>query len=193
MKLSTHIYFLLISLPLTTTALLPPQKLLAKPSRSPAMPPAAPSTSSSPETGTSITLSDAMGSDRSIHIFAGFTRDFAPISQRLEDAQLRTTILAPRNSAIMALDRKPWEDPTGQDYAAFGAEAYEGAEGRERARDNLRRFVEAHVVERSPWPEGEKVSTRGGETVWWNHTEGVRVVRCVDAPEGRRLLDGELD
>ncbi|PBP18770.1 mitochondrial putative alanine aminotransferase [Diplocarpon rosae] len=116
-------------------------------------------------------------SDRSINIFAGFTRDFAPISQRFEDSQLHTTILAPRNSAIMALDRKPWEDPTGQDYAAFGAEAYEGAKGQERARNNLRRFVEAHVVERSPWAEGEKVPTRGGETLWWEDQGGVRVIQ----------------
>ncbi|KAK6583204.1 hypothetical protein PZA11_004280 [Diplocarpon coronariae] len=181
MKPTTRIYSLIL-LPFAIPALLPPQKYLSPPSppgRGLAMPspPAHPSTPSSPGTGTSITLSDVIGSDRTINIFAGFTRDFAPLSQRFEDSKLNTTILAPMNSAIMALDRKAWEDPSGQEHEPLGAAADEGEKGQERARSNLRRFVEAHVVTRSPWEEGEKVQTLTGETLWWEDKGGVKVIQ----------------
>ncbi len=119
-------------------------------------------------------LSDVIGRDRSINIFAGFTRDFANISQRFENSSLNTTILAPVNSAIMALPRKPWEDP--EDYDRLGSEAYEGEQGQERAQRNMRKFVEAHVVPSSPWKEGEKVQTLAGGVVWWESKNGVTIV-----------------
>ncbi|PVH76388.1 hypothetical protein DL98DRAFT_425704 [Cadophora sp. DSE1049] len=118
----------------------------------------------------SVILSDVLGNDRSINIFAGFTRDFATISQRFEDSNTNTTILAPINSAIMALPRKPWEDP--KDYDTLGTEAYEGEQGEERAHRNMRRFVEAHVVPVSPWKEGVRVKTLEGGEVWWESGEG---------------------
>lgn len=129
---------------------------------------------SAPANDSTVLVSDVIGNDRSINIFAGFTRDFAPISQRFEDSSLNTTILAPINSAIMHLPRKPWEDP--EDYDKLGAEAYEGGEGEERAQRNLRRFVEAHVVPASPWKEGEKLKTLAGGEVWWEERDGVKVV-----------------
>lgn len=108
-------------------------------------PPKAPSAEapSSPAPG-SVVLSDVMGRDRSINIFAGFTRDIESVSRRLDDAAQNTTVLAPLNSAIEKLPRKPWEDP--RDYGALGANAYEGDDGSERAQKNLRRFVEAQYV-----------------------------------------------
>ena len=102
-----------------------------------------------------IILSDVIGSHRQIQIFAGFTRDISSISSRLDDPSKNTTLLAPINSAITSLPRKPWEDP--QEYSAFGASAYEGKDGEDRAHKNMRRFAEAHVVPQSPWKEGEKV------------------------------------
>jgi hypothetical protein len=154
------------------------QKPMAENNLGPAMPPSkdSPSTSA-PSDGNTIILSDVLGNDRSINIFAGFTRDFAPISQRFEDSSLNTTILAPLNSAIMALPRKPWEDP--KDYENLGADAYEGEPGEERAQKNLRRFVEAHVVPVSPWKEGEKVDTLTGGKVWWETKDGAKVVSCT--------------
>lgn len=128
-----------------------------------------------PETGT-IILSDVIGRDRSINVFAGFTRDFAPITNRFDDATQNSTVLAPLNSAIEALPRKPWEDP--QDYHTLGAEAYEGSDGQERAQHNLRRFVEAHIVPVSPWPEKQKASAMAGAgDVWWEtRSDGTKVV-----------------
>ncbi|KAK0118080.1 hypothetical protein ONS95_012387 [Cadophora gregata] len=174
MRLKTFIYPLLCAA-FSVFAALPNQKPLSNPDTNlgPAMP-SPPSASnpggSSNSPSDSVILSDVLGNDRSINIFAGFTRDFATISQRFEDSNANTTILAPINSAIMALPRKPWEDP--KDYDVLGAEAYEGEKGEERAHRNMRRFVEAHVVPVSPWREGEKVKTLAGGEVWWEGKEG---------------------
>lgn len=129
---------------------------------------------SPPPPNNDVILSDILGSQRVINIFAGFTRDIVAISTRLESSSQNTTVLAPTNSAIQALPRKPWEDP--RDYDALGAQAYDGKDGEDRAHKNLRRFVESHVVPKSPWEEGEKVETLGGGNVWWEMKEGKKVV-----------------
>ena len=117
-----------------------------------------------------------MGRDRSINVFAGFTRDFAPITNRFDDASQNSTVLAPLNSAIEALPRKPWEDPA--DYHTLGADAYEGPGGQERAQQNLRRFVEAHIVPVSPWPEKYKASAMAGAgEIWWEMKDGKRLIQ----------------
>ena len=121
-----------------------------------------------------IILTDVLGRDRTINVFSGFTRDIDTVDQRLGDSSLNTTVLAPLNSAITALPRKPWEDP--RDYAVLGAGAYEGTDGEDRAHRNLRRFVEAHIVLMSPWTENEKVRTMAGGVVWWELKDGKRLV-----------------
>lgn len=138
-----------------------------------------------PETGT-IILSDVLGRDRSINVFAGFTRDFAPITHRFDDATQNSTVLAPLNSAIEALPRKPWEDP--RDYHVLGADAYEGPGGRERAQKNLRRFVEAHIVPVSPWPANHRASAMAGDDkVWWEtKADGKRYVGSGPPPDEQR-------
>ncbi|KAI1414927.1 hypothetical protein F5Y13DRAFT_157533 [Hypoxylon sp. FL1857] len=142
-----------------------------------------------------VLISDVMGRDRSINIFAGFTRDVASISSRLDDSSKNSTVLAPRNSAVEKLPRKPWEDP--KDYEALGANAYEGGDGQDRAHRNLMRFVEAHVVPVSPWAENEKVRTLldGDREIWWEMKDGVKVIQ----PDGievdsvaSRVENGEL-
>lgn len=122
-----------------------------------------------------VILSDVMGTQRSINTFASFTRDISTVSSRLGTASLNTTVLAPVNSALSDLPRKPWEDP--EDYAKLGAEAYDGKSGEDRAHRNLRRFTEAHVVLASPWNEGEKVETMDGGEVWWEKKDGKTVVQ----------------
>lgn len=122
-----------------------------------------------------VILSDVMARDKSINIFAGFTRDIECVETRLDNSKVNSTVLAPLNSAVEKLPRKPWEDP--RDYGEFGTDAYEGQDGSERAQRNLRRFVEAHIVPRSPWNEGEKVQTvGGGGDVWWEQRDGKRMV-----------------
>jgi len=141
-----------------------------------------------------VILSDVLGRDRSINIFAGFTRDIAAITERFSDSRQNTTILAPVNSAIMALPRKPWEDP--EEYRELGADAYEGDDGQERARRNMKRFVEAHVVVKSPWQEEEKAKTLGGEEVWWEKKEGSIWIQPgnveVSSTEAGKVQNGEI-
>ncbi|KAK4629271.1 hypothetical protein CLAFUW4_07904 [Fulvia fulva] len=140
-----------------------------------------------------IILSDIIGSHRQIQIFAGFTRDISSISARLDNPSENTTLLAPTNSAITSLPRKPWEDPA--DYDALGASAYEGKDGEDRAHRNMRRFAEAHVVTESPWKEGKKVKTLGGGEVWWESRGEKKVVMPggveVDGVVGR-VGNGEV-
>lgn len=147
-----------------------------EPNLGPALPPKTPSSSAPNGGGDTVILSDVLGRDRSINIFAGFTRDISLVDERLGDEQSNTTVLAPLNSAIMALPRKPWEDP--KDYETLGSNAYEGKDGEARAHKNLRRFVEEHVVPVSPWAEGEKAKTLAGGEVWWEQKDGVKVVSC---------------
>ena len=123
-----------------------------------------------------VILSDVIGNQRQINIFAGFTRDIDSVSKRLDTSDSNTTVLAPLNGAITALPRKPWEDP--REYAVMGTSAYDGKDGEDRAHRNLRRFTEAHVIPASPWKEGEKVEAMGGGSVWWEkNSDGKAVVQ----------------
>lgn len=121
-----------------------------------------------------LSISDVIGKERVINIFAGFTRDTDSISKRLSANDKNTTVLAPLNSELQKLPRKPWEDP--EDYNELGVKAYEGQSGEDRAQRNLRRFVEAHVVPVSPWKEGEKVESMGGGKLWWEERDGKKMV-----------------
>lgn len=115
------------------------------------------------------------------------------MSTRLDTTGLNATVLAPVNSAISDLPRKPWEDP--RDYSELGASAYEGQAGEDRASRNLRRFTEAHVVPTSPWKEGEKVKSMGGGEVWWENKDGKAVVQPGSVEVDRvvsRVANGEV-
>ncbi|TGJ80478.1 hypothetical protein E0Z10_g8283 [Xylaria hypoxylon] len=125
----------------------------------------------------SVLISDVMGRDRSVNVFAGFARDVEGVAKRLDDSAANSTVLAPLNSAIDKLPGKPWEDPN--EYNALGATVYDGDEGRERARRNIRRFVEAHVVPLSPWGENERRRSLldGDREIWWEKKDGVMVLQ----------------
>ncbi|KAB8238514.1 hypothetical protein BDV23DRAFT_162589 [Aspergillus alliaceus] len=113
-----------------------------------------------------LVISDVLPKNRGINIFASLTRDFEPIESLFNDATKNLTVLAPRNSAVQGLPRKPWENP--DDYEQFGeANAYEGEDGQDRAKRNLKRFVEAHIVPKSPWNKGDEVETLGGDRLKW--------------------------
>ena len=124
--------------------------------------------------GGDVIISDVIGKERIIGIFAGFTRNIDTVAKRLDDGSQNTTVLAPTNGELQKLPRKPWEDP--EDYEALGQEAYTGASGEDRAQRNLRRFVEAHTIPTSPWKSGEKVQSMGGGQVWWEEIDGKKLV-----------------
>ena len=126
------------------------------------------------QVSTGVIISDVIGKTQAIAIFSGLTRDIDPVAGRLDDASQNATVLAPDNSAMKNLKRKPWEDP--EDYDTFGTEAYKGQDGEDRAHKNLRRFVERHIVTQSPWEEGKKIKTLYGNEVWWETKDGKKMV-----------------
>ncbi|OQO00460.1 hypothetical protein B0A48_13809 [Cryoendolithus antarcticus] len=135
-----------------------------------------------PQSASSSILSDVLPSQKRINIFAGFTRDVASVLSRLESTSENTTLLAPLNTVLSSLPRKPWESPA--DYDKLGANAYSGSGGSERAAENLKRFTEAHVVCERPWEEGKKVKTLGGGEVWWE---------SHGKDGGRRIMPGKVE
>ncbi|KAF4980676.1 hypothetical protein FZEAL_3344 [Fusarium zealandicum] len=141
----------------------------------------------------SVALADVLGTQRALTSFSSFARLHSSTDDRLADLGTNTTVLAPLNSAVDALPRKPWEKP--DEYDALGVDAYEGETGQDRARMNMRRFVEAHLVSTSPWAEDEKVKTLGGKEVWWVKKDGKRVVMPDEVEVDRvagQVGNGEL-
>jgi len=122
-----------------------------------------------------VTIGDLLGRVSRIQIFSGFARDVDSVSDRFEDAKKNATVLAPENAAVTKMPHKPWEDTN--DYGTFGADAYAGDEGKDRAQTNLKRFVEAHIVPQSPWAEGEKVETLAGSKIWYERKDGIVVIQ----------------
>ena len=146
-----------------------------------------------PSTYSSLLLSDVIARNQRIGIFSSLTRDIDSVSSRLESSTVNSTILAPENSEMAKLPRKPWEDP--EDYQKLGAEAYSGDDGQNRAQENLKRFVEAHTVPISPWKAGEKVKTLAGSEVWWESKEGKQYVQPGNveiAEVADRVANGEI-
>jgi len=143
-----------------------------------------------------LSISDILPQTRSINIFASLTRDVSTVTNRLESTrpQDNTTLLAPLNSVMQALPRKPWEDRPGDEPEDISQSA---ARNEDRAARNLQRFVEEHVVPISPWREGKegKIRTMGGTELWWEEREGKKVVMpgelVVDAVVGR-VGNGEI-
>ncbi|KAK5027393.1 hypothetical protein LTS07_006995 [Exophiala sideris] len=140
-----------------------------------------------------LTISDILPQTRKINIFASLTRDVSTVTGRLESTKPsdNTTLLAPLNSAMQALPRKPWEDRPG-DNTGISAQRNE-----DKAASNLQKFVEEHVVPTSPWKEGKqhKIKTLGGQDLWWEETDGKKVIMPghleVDGVVGR-VGNGEI-
>ena len=137
----------------------------------------------------SLTISDVLPKTRSINIFASLCRDVGGVAGRLENQGDNTTLLAPLNSVMQNLPRKPWEDRPDDDTGVSAAS------NEDKAARNLQRFVEEHVVPTSPWEEGKKVKTLGGQELWWERKEGKRIVMPgdleVDGVVGR-VGNGEI-
>ncbi|KIW86630.1 uncharacterized protein Z519_12755 [Cladophialophora bantiana CBS 173.52] len=141
-----------------------------------------------------LSISDILPQTRKINIFASLTRDISTVTSRLESTKPEdnTTLLAPLNSAMQALPRKPWEDRPGDD-SGVDAERDE-----DKAARNLQRFVEEHIVPVSPWEQGKsnKIKTLGGQELWWEENDGGdRVINpgslIVDGVVGR-VGNGEI-
>lgn len=148
---------------------------------------------SSDDNQPSVAIADVLGAQRSLTTFSSFALLHPSSEALLGNFDVNTTVLAPLNSAIEALPRKPWEDP--RDYSRLGPKAYSGDDGQERARKNLLRFVEAHLVAGSPWLEDDKAETVLGKQVWWVEKEGKKFVMPDDVEVERvasQVANGEV-
>lgn len=124
--------------------------------------------------GGDLIVSDILNKERDINAFASLARQIESVSDRIDNGSKNTTILAPSNVAVQQLPRKPWESPI--DYEMHGQEdAYAGKQGRERADDNLKKFVEMHVLPESPWAEDVKLETLGGAKISWKKGEDGKI------------------
>lgn len=130
--------------------------------------------------GGALTISDILPKARIINIFASLTRDVSSVTSRLESnaPSENTTLLAPLNSAMQALPRKPWEDRPNDESGVSAAR------NEDKAAENLRKFVEEHVVTVSPWQESEKITTMGGGKIWWESR---------DSGKKRVVMPGEVE
>ncbi|OTA06798.1 hypothetical protein A9Z42_0075600 [Trichoderma parareesei] len=147
-----------------------------------------------------VLLIDILGTQRSLTTFFSLARMRPETNEPLADANTKTTVLAPSNVAIEHLPRKPWENP--DDYDALGSQAYDGSGGKDRADDNMMRFVQAHLVigHPSPWEAGVKAKTSAGREIWWEEgkaagQEGKRVVMPDGVEVERvasRVANGEV-
>ncbi|KAK2758719.1 hypothetical protein FQN54_003409 [Arachnomyces sp. PD_36] len=122
-----------------------------------------------------LKVADILDKTREVGIFASLARGIESVSERLNDKSKNTTVLAPLNSALQALPRKPWENP--KDYEEFGQlEAYAGQDGENRAQKNLEKFVEAHVLPESPW-DNEQTVLGGRKLSWTEGEDGKRFIQ----------------
>ncbi|KAJ4346271.1 hypothetical protein N0V95_005536 [Ascochyta clinopodiicola] len=140
-----------------------------------------------------VIISDVIGKAQSIAIFSGLIRDIDAVSGRLGNAAQNATVLAPDNTAMKNLKRKPWEDP--EDYNEFGTEAYKGSSGSDRAHSNMERFVKKHIVPESPWEEGKKTKTLAGNEVWWEFRDGQKTIQPDNiqvASVADKVANGEI-
>ncbi|KAF8469669.1 FAS1 domain-containing protein [Kalaharituber pfeilii] len=129
-----------------------------------------------------LTLSDVISIHREIGVFIDTLLSVDEAGSRLEDGAQNTTVLAPTNTVMRHLSRKPWQDPRDAEEADTQGvsqdDLYAGDAGEDRASQNLRRFVQAHLVEVSPWQKGKEnmAKTLGGKSVWWDEEGGVRKI-----------------
>lgn len=159
------------------------------PIMAPSLPNTSPSTSAPPpstdEDDTTI-IADILPSVSAISIFASLTRSCSTTSALLSSTSQNITVLAPSNSILASLPRKPWEEP--EDYAHLGANAYTGAEGEGRAQKNLDRFVEAHVVRGDLGVKESRLKTVQGGEVWVEEKNG-KIVVMPDQVEVIRVAE----
>lgn len=94
-------------------------------------------------------------------IMSDYAMNLEGIARRLLDPSQRTLVLAPINSAITALPRKPWVDgPVDAQDPKISPLRNE-----DRAARNIEAFVERHVVSQYPLPAGAEAKNMAGQAI----------------------------
>ncbi|KAI0082321.1 hypothetical protein K474DRAFT_1655704 [Panus rudis PR-1116 ss-1] len=90
-------------------------------------------------------LADLLTIDSSVSIFYSYARE-VEISKRFEDRGKQSTLLVPTNKAVMALARKPHQDPPHVDEGVIISEQEYDA----HSKRNVERWIAAHIIPESP-------------------------------------------
>ncbi|KZO94100.1 hypothetical protein CALVIDRAFT_485014 [Calocera viscosa TUFC12733] len=155
-----------------------------------------------PERISEPTLADLLTVHTIASIWYDYAREVEPVSLRLSDTSgtSKSTLFVPVNKAIMALHRKPHQGPEGDRVEITD----------DKAKDNVERWVSAHIVpiapidlsSQHPYPtllDGHHVSfTResegGAEWEQYVVNENIRIVNRAHASNGDiYFVDGVLD
>ena len=129
--------------------------------------------SMTPSTSSSPSLTDLLTRSKS-SIFYGYIRESTSISTRLANPLEKTTILAPLNSAILSLARKPHQGPP--ESVEGHVEGYAGSREDEQDRaDYLENWIKRHMIEgKVDFAEGREYETlHDGEKVSFVKGDGV--------------------
>jgi hypothetical protein len=131
-------------------------------------------------------LADKLTRSKS-RVFFDYARDSTAVATLLVDPNGAATILAPTDSAVLALERRPHQGPL--PVETVDGEVSSNEEERQRA-EWLERWVKGHVVLEKVDLEGE-----GWEEREYTTMEGkrVRFVPSGASGEGRKLVPGDIE
>ncbi|KAK9464393.1 hypothetical protein V1512DRAFT_244266 [Lipomyces arxii] len=135
--------------------------------------------SSAKGNGIKLSMTDALGVDREISIFAGLVRQVEDLMYRLQDPSLDTLVLAPTNTVMQSLKRKPWEDEV-------FVERSSPMDEERRAMENISRFVLSHVVLGYGFdkPGEKKTCGAGASELWYENNRDGRSFVYADKANG---------
>ncbi|PFH46049.1 hypothetical protein AMATHDRAFT_77840 [Amanita thiersii Skay4041] len=161
----------------------------------------------SPQAHSAPSLTDLLTVEQSASIFYSYARELE-LSKLFSDNSAKITIFAPTNKAVMALARKPHQDPVmADDGISISEEEYERMSKR-----NVERWVSAHIVPESPIDldstspyqtllERKEISfkpvskSNGQGPVWSRVTleNGIKILRMKEASNGViYVIDGAI-
>ncbi|KAJ6606397.1 hypothetical protein DFH09DRAFT_1120082 [Mycena vulgaris] len=130
------------------------------------------------------TLADLLTIEQSTSIFYSYARELT-LSNMLSDSDnAPITLLVPTNKAVMALSRKPHQDPAPVDTGVIITDQEFDA----RSKENVERWVSAHIIPQSPITFDQTYPTLlDGTTIKLALSEKGK----PDAPEWSRAVIGD--
>ncbi|KAI0059419.1 hypothetical protein BV25DRAFT_1828937 [Artomyces pyxidatus] len=144
-----------------------------------------PEPDSSPLTHAEPTLFDLLTIEPSVSIFFSYARE-TKSSRLLVDQKSNITVLVPTNRAVMALARKPHQDPVPlEDGIEISEQEFDN-----RSKRNVERWVSLHIIPEAPifLASHTYPTLADGRSVSFKEIEG-----DATAPEWTRvLLNGEV-
>ncbi|KAJ7090356.1 hypothetical protein B0H15DRAFT_922498 [Mycena belliarum] len=128
------------------------------------------------------TLADLLTIEPSTSIFYSYARELTSSNMFSNSEAGPVTLLVPTNKAVMALSRKPHQGPVPVDTGVVITEQELDA----RSKENVERWVSAHIIPQSPITFDQTYPTLlGGKSITFKLTK-----KGTDAPEWSRAVIG---